>query len=103
MSDVYDTVAKQFGRNLVRCRKRAGMSQEDVGFGAAIHRTEVGMLERGVRLPRIDTLIKLAVALEVQVGDLLDGIEWRPPVPNPVTGQFRVEVEGDDVDGPEQH
>jgi transcriptional regulator with XRE-family HTH domain len=95
MSDVYETVAKQFGRNLVRCRKRAGLSQEEVGFDAAIHRTEVGMLERGVRLPRIDTLVKLAVALRVEVGELLDGIEWKPPVPSPTNGQFRVEASND--------
>lgn len=36
------------------------------------------MLERGERLPRIDTLIKLMGALEVPAGDLLDGIEWVP-------------------------
>lgn len=34
------------------------------------------MLERGERLPRVDTLIKLMGALEVPAGDLLDGIEW---------------------------
>jgi len=102
MSDVYEIVAKQFGRNLVRCRKRAGLSQEDVGFEAAIHRTEVGTLERGVRLPRIDTLVKLSVALKVEVGELLDGIEWKPPAPSPTNGQFQVEVDGDDADEPER-
>ncbi len=90
MSGVYDTVAKQFGRNLVRCRKRVGLSQEELGFRASVHRTEVGMLERGARLARIDTLIKLSAALEVDPVELLDGIEWRAPAPNPVTGQFQV-------------
>ncbi len=93
MSDVYDTVAKQFGRNLIRCRKRVGLSQEELGFRASVHRTEVGMLERGARLARIDTLIKLSAALEVEPVELLDGIEWRAQVPNPVKGQFRVSLE----------
>ena len=36
------------------------------------------MLERGERVPRIDTLIKLASALSIQPGELLVGIDWRP-------------------------
>lgn len=54
------------------------MSQESAAFRASIHRTEVGMLERGERTPRIDTLVKLAGALDVDPGDLLDGIAWQP-------------------------
>lgn len=69
-------VAERFGKNLTLLRNRADLSQEELGFLASLHRTEVGMLERGIRLPRIDTLIKLAGALEVETGDLLDGITW---------------------------
>lgn len=67
-----------FGENLRRCRKRAGVSQEELGWRSSLHRTEVGLLERGVRTPRIDTLIKLATALEVPPGELLAGIDWMP-------------------------
>lgn len=70
-------VAERFGANLVRQRKGAGISQEEVGFRASLHRTEIGMLERGIRLPRIDTLVKLAGALEVRPRELLHGLEWR--------------------------
>jgi transcriptional regulator with XRE-family HTH domain len=72
------TVAKRFGQNLARCRARAGISQEELGFRASLHRTEVGQLERGVRLARIDTLVKLAGALDVSPGDLLAGLSWEP-------------------------
>lgn len=72
------TVEKQFGENLVRLRKAAGLSQEQLAFDAELHRTEIGMLERGIRLPRIDTLAKLAGALEVTPNDLLSGIVWTP-------------------------
>ncbi len=71
-------VARRFGDNLVRCRKRAGLSQEEVALRASIHRTQVGVLERGGRCPRIDTLVKLAGALDVSVEELLAGIVWRP-------------------------
>jgi transcriptional regulator with XRE-family HTH domain len=81
-------VAEQFGRNLVRARKQACLSQEEVGIRSSLHRTEVGMLERGIRLPRIDTLIKLAGAIEVDPGELLDGLDWKLAIPS--TGGFRV-------------
>lgn len=69
---------QRFAANLLHARKRAGLSQEEVGVRASIHRTEVGLLERGERLPRIDTLAKVAGALEISPCDLLDGIMWNP-------------------------
>jgi transcriptional regulator with XRE-family HTH domain len=82
-------VAQRFGANLLRERKRADLSQEEVGFRAALHRTEVGMLERGIRLPRIDTLVKLTGALESSPDELLDEIVWVPLVVAQM-GDFRV-------------
>jgi transcriptional regulator with XRE-family HTH domain len=74
-------VAERFGANLARERKAAGLSQEQLGFRADLHRTEIGMLERGIRLPRIDTVAKLAGALEIAPGNLLAGIDWTPVAP----------------------
>lgn len=70
--------ARHFGENLVRCRKQAGLSQEQLGEHANLHRTAIGLLERGARMPRIDTLIKLAAALEIPPSDLLNGMIWKP-------------------------
>jgi transcriptional regulator with XRE-family HTH domain len=67
-----------FGETLRRHRKRAGFSQEELGYRASLHRTEVGLLERGERLPRIDTLLKLAGALELPPARLLEGMSWSP-------------------------
>jgi transcriptional regulator with XRE-family HTH domain len=71
-------IAARFGENLTLYRRRAGLSQEELGFRASLHRTEIGQLERGVRLPRIDTLIKLAGSLSIPPGDLLKGVAWTP-------------------------
>jgi transcriptional regulator with XRE-family HTH domain len=71
-------VAAFFAANLRRVRKAADLSQEEVGFRAELHRTEIGLLERGARVPRIDTVIKLAAALKVPPARLLDGIAWTP-------------------------
>lgn len=69
-------IGVRFGENLRRARRRARISQEALGRGAGLHRTEIGFLEQGQRRPRIDTLIKLASSLEVPVDELLDGIDW---------------------------
>jgi transcriptional regulator with XRE-family HTH domain len=82
-------VARRFGANLLRCRKQAGLSQEQLGFEAELHRTEVGLLERGARVPRVDTLLKLAAALRVEADDLLVGIVWQSGATSP--GRFEVD------------
>ena len=69
-------VARCFGKNLRRARRRADLSQEQLGVAAGLHRTEIGLLERGARVPRIDTLVKVASALEVAPVELVAGIEW---------------------------
>jgi transcriptional regulator with XRE-family HTH domain len=71
-------VAERFGANLSRLREQAEVTQEELAFRASLHRTEIGLLERGGRLPRIDTLAKLAGALGVKTGELFDGIRWTP-------------------------
>jgi transcriptional regulator with XRE-family HTH domain len=72
------TTAERFGRNLFMARRRAGYSQEELAARCSLHRTEIGLVENGRRLPRVDTLMKLAGALGVGAEELLRGIEWTP-------------------------
>jgi len=76
-----EEAAKRLGRNVFKARRRAGFSQEELGGLAGLHRTEISMVESGDRLPRADTLLKLASALGVRADELLDGIEWIIPAP----------------------
>jgi transcriptional regulator with XRE-family HTH domain len=85
-------IAAHFGDNLVRCRKRADLSQDELSVRASVHRTEISQLERGLRIARIDTLIKLAGSLEIPAEDLLAGISWTPG--DTRIGKFRPD-EGD--------
>ncbi len=71
-------IAARFGDNLARCRKRADLSQDELSVRASLHRTEISQLERGLRLARVDTLIKLTGALEVSADELLAGMTWDP-------------------------
>lgn len=87
------TVAEQFGANLRYCRRRAGLSQEETAMRASLHRTAVSYIERGTRIPRIDTAAKLAAVVGVDPGDLFDGIVWETGEVRP--GSFT--EEDDDV------
>jgi transcriptional regulator with XRE-family HTH domain len=86
-------VAARFGENLRRCRRRAGLSQEELGLRSSLHRTEIGLLERGARVPRIDTLVKISSALSVPPVELIEGIEWMPG--NTTSGSFAIAPKGD--------
>jgi len=80
-------IAARFGDNLARQRKRADISQEETAVRAGVHRTEVSQLERGLRVARADTIAKLAAALEIDPGELFEGIVWEPG--NMRRGRFR--------------
>jgi transcriptional regulator with XRE-family HTH domain len=71
-------IAGQFGDNLARVRREADLSQDELSVRASVHRTEISQLERGLRVARIDTLIKLAASLEASPAELLAGIAWTP-------------------------
>lgn len=84
-------VAERFAQNLAEHREKAGLSQEALASLAEIHRTQIGELLRAKQLPRLDTLIKLAGALNVSPCDLLEGIAWEPAAQ---TGKFKIEAPG---------
>ncbi len=65
-------IRTRLGRNLRRLREEKGWSQEAFAFEAKIHRTYVSDIERGARNPTIAVVQKLAIALDVEPGQLLD-------------------------------
>jgi len=64
----------QFSANLRRERKRVGLSQEALGVACGLHRTEISLLERAGRDPRLTTIVQLAHGLGIKPPALLDGI-----------------------------
>jgi transcriptional regulator with XRE-family HTH domain len=70
-----ETVRKQFAANLRYYRDRAGLSQEALADICDLHRTEISLLERCKRSPRLETIVILSRGLELgSPGDLLEGI-----------------------------
>ncbi|MGN6276839.1 MAG: helix-turn-helix domain-containing protein [Solirubrobacterales bacterium] len=72
------TPQERFAVNLRRARAKAGISQEELGYMCDLHRTEVSLLERAGREPRLATIVKLSGALKVKPNELCDGISWLP-------------------------
>jgi transcriptional regulator with XRE-family HTH domain len=70
-----ETVRKQFAANLKYYRDRAGLSQEALADICDLHRTEISLLERCKRSPRLETIVILSRGLELgSPGELLEGI-----------------------------
>ena len=57
-----------------RHRKEKKMSQELMSGFADLDRTHYSKIERGLRVPSLDTLFKIAAALEISPGKLVDEI-----------------------------
>src|ERR1700722_15425493 len=55
-------------------RASLGISQEELAHRAGLHRTYVSDLERGARNPSIESIEKLAGALQVSVSKLLESV-----------------------------
>ncbi|HET9184944.1 MAG TPA: helix-turn-helix transcriptional regulator [Solirubrobacterales bacterium] len=69
---------ERFAANLRRARLGAGLSQEELGYRCDLHRTEVSLLERAGREPRMATIVKLAAILETSADQLCAGVSWLP-------------------------
>ncbi len=62
---------KQLGDKIRKVRRKQGISQEELGFRAGVHRTYIGAIERAEQNVSIDNIHKIAKALKVSPKDLL--------------------------------
>lgn len=75
----WETFVRDLGIELQRRRIAAGLTQEDLAHSAGLTRSHYQQLEKGVwragkpANPSLRTLVGLAQALEISVGDLVDG------------------------------
>ena len=66
---------EQFAANLRLHREKASLSQEKLADLCDLHRTEISLLERSKRSPRLETIVILARGLKLAApGELLEGI-----------------------------
>ena len=65
------------GQELLRARKAAGLTQEDLAFRAGVHRTYISYLEHDKYSPSVDMLFRLCDALAMTPSSLIARVEKR--------------------------
>ncbi|TET34943.1 MAG: XRE family transcriptional regulator [Planctomycetota bacterium] len=63
------------GKELVKERKRAGLTQEKLAHKAGVHRTYISLLERDVKSPTLDVFLRICAALRVSPSRIIARLE----------------------------
>jgi transcriptional regulator with XRE-family HTH domain len=66
---------KTFGQVLKELRNENGLSQQQLAFDSELDRTYISLLERGLRLPTLGTIFKLAEVLKLSPSDMVTRVE----------------------------
>lgn len=74
-------ITREFGLALKHWRTKAGMTQEELAWRAGLHRTYVSGVERGVRNVSLQTISKLAHALDLSLSELFQPIDQLEKAP----------------------
>ena len=85
-----DELRARLGMNMREHRERLGISQHEVGYRAEVHHNAISPMELAQTMPRIETFIRVAGALETTPGELTAGIIWTPAQVVMVPGDFQV-------------
>ena len=70
-----DELLNAVGARIRELRRERGLSQDQLAYAIPLDRAHVGQIETGKIAPTIKTLVKFAVALECEVGDLIPYVE----------------------------
>jgi transcriptional regulator with XRE-family HTH domain len=77
------------GLQIRRIRKSKLQTQEALSEVIGIDPKSLGRIEKGDYYPAIDTLMRLAVALEVSIKDFFPDEQTKAPSKNPVVADIR--------------
>ncbi|WP_309847162.1 helix-turn-helix transcriptional regulator [Chryseobacterium sp. SLBN-27] len=67
-----DQLKKEFGKRIIMLREQKGWSQSDFARACNKDRQAIEKLENGKVNPTLFTLLELANALEISLGELVD-------------------------------
>lgn len=81
--ELSEQAAASFANKLREARGKAKMTQERLAHLSSIDRSQIGHLEAGRKVPKLDTIIKLAGALNIEPCKLISDVRWVPPSETP--------------------
>lgn len=64
-------IAEKFGRRLKELRTQKKLTQEDIAYKAEVTVYYISKMERGLANPSLETLVKIASALNISLSDLV--------------------------------
>lgn len=67
-------IIMKFGQKVREERQKTGLSQEELAAKAGVHRTYVGMIERGEKNITLTNIHKVAQALDITISELTQGL-----------------------------
>lgn len=70
MEKQYKVEIKAFGNRLKQLREKKSFTQLDLELESGISRTEISRIENGLKNIEFFTIVKLATALDVKIGEL---------------------------------
>lgn len=65
-------LSKKFGKIIREIRKEKSVSQEELGFRSKLHRTYIGMIERGEKNITLENIEKTAKGLDVSMKTIFE-------------------------------
>lgn len=68
-------LVKAFGKVLKQLREEKGLSQQELGDYSETDRAFISKIERGLSIPSIVTVFKLAEVLKIKPKDLIDKVD----------------------------
>lgn len=68
-------LSSNFGLIIRELRKEKNLSQEELSFKAGVHRTYIGMIERGEKNITLENIQKLSIALETTMKVIFENLE----------------------------
>jgi XRE family transcriptional regulator, regulator of sulfur utilization len=90
IADCLDTgsIVIEFARRVRELREARGVSQEELARRAALHRTGISKIDRGLTDPRLSTIMRLALGLDVPPGLLVEIRGGQPLSPEEFARHF---------------
>ena len=74
MKESNSMILKQFGNRIKELRKNKNISQEDLATLSGLHRTYIGMIERGEKNITLKNIEKVALAFNIEISELFKDI-----------------------------